>query len=86
MASRSVVVTVPEGLHARPAALFATLAAEQPTPVTVRRPDGPQVPAASLLSVLALGVRHGDEVLLEAEGPEGEAAVAALAEQLTPRR
>ncbi len=83
MASRTVVVKVPEGLHARPAAMFVKLAGEQPTPVTIRRPDGAPVPATSILSVMTLGVRAGDEVVLEADGPDGEAAVAALAEQLT---
>lgn len=83
MASRSVVVAVPEGLHARPAALFVRLAGEQPAPVTIRRPDGAPVLATSILSVMTLGVRAGDEVVLEAEGPDGEASVAALAELLT---
>ena len=82
MAWRSVVVTAPEGLHARPAALFVRLAAQQPTAVTVRRPAGAPVPATSILAVLALGLGAGDEVVLEADGPQGEAAVAALAEQL----
>lgn len=82
MASRSVIVTIPEGLHARPAAMFVKLAGEQATPVTIRRPDGAPVPATSILSVMTLGVRPGDEVLLEADGPDGEAAVAALADQL----
>lgn len=82
MASLSVVVTIPEGLHARPAAMFVKLAGEQPTPVTIRRPDGAPVPATSILSVMTLGVRAGDAVVLEADGPDGEAAVAALAAQL----
>lgn len=83
MTSRSVVVTIPDGLHARPAALLARLAGAQPTPVTIRRPDGPPVPAASVLSVLTLGLRPGDEVVLEADGPHADAAVEALAARLT---
>ena len=83
MASRSVVVAVPEGLHARPAAVFVRLAGQQAAPVTIRRPDGDPVPATSILSVMTLGVRAGDEIVLEADGPDGEAAVSALAEMLT---
>lgn len=83
MASRTVVVMIPEGLHARPAAMLVKLANEQPVDVTIRRPDGAPVPATSILSVMALGVQAGDEVLLEADGPHGEAAVAALAASLT---
>ena len=83
MATRTVVVTAAEGLHARSAALVVRLATQLPTRVTIRRPDGAPVPTTSILSVLALGVGPGDQVVLEADGPEAEAAVDALAAQLT---
>lgn len=83
MASRRVVVTIADGLHARPAAVFVRLASEQRAAVTVRRPDGPAVPATSILGVMTLDVRPGDEVILEADGPRAETAVAALAGWLT---
>lgn len=79
MVSRTVVVTIPEGLHARPAAVFAQAGAGLAIPVTVRRAGRRPAPAASLLSVLALGARAGDEVTLEAEGPGAEEAVETLA-------
>lgn len=82
MVARSVVVTIPEGLHARPAALFARAAAGLGVPVTVRRDGRSPAPAASLLAVMALGVRAGDEVTLEADGPGAEVALEALARVL----
>jgi len=82
MPSRTVVVGSASGLHARPAALFVAAAAAQPVRVTIRTADKPPVPANSMLSVLALGAKHGTEVTLEAEGDGAEAALAALADLL----
>ena len=82
--ARTVVVAAGDGLHARPAAIFVRLATQQAAPVTVRRPGGEPVPATSVLGVLSLRVRAGDEVTLEADGPDAAAAVDALAGYLTP--
>ena len=72
MPERRVVIGIAEGLHARPAALFARLAGEQPCPVTIRKPDGQPVNAASILSIMTLGARGGDEVVLAVpERPDG---------------
>lgn len=82
MPERRVTVAIAEGLHARPAALFAKLSAEQPVVVTIRRPDGEPVPASSILRLMALGVRAGDDVVLAAEGHEAETTLDTLAQYL----
>lgn len=79
MPQRSVAVGSSSGLHARPASLFVQAAARQPVRVTVARQGGDAVDARSLLSVLALGARHGDTVVLSAEGPQAEDALEELA-------
>lgn len=79
MPQRSVAVGSSSGLHARPASLFVQAAARQPVRVSVAREGGDAVDARSLLSVLALGARHGDTVVLSAEGPQAEEALEALA-------
>jgi phosphocarrier protein len=79
MAERRVTVGWPEGLHARPAAAFVRAATATGLPVTVSRPDGPPANAASLLAVLALGARGGDEVVLASDAPGAEAALDRLA-------
>ncbi|GAB2467873.1 HPr family phosphocarrier protein [Xylanimonas ulmi] len=76
MLERPVTVAIAEGLHARPAALFAQLAASQPVAVQITRPGGDPVPAASVLGVMALGAKAGDRVTLFAE--EDDAASASL--------
>jgi phosphoenolpyruvate---glycerone phosphotransferase subunit DhaM len=76
-ASSRAVLTDPEGLHARPAAELVKLAGRFESRVTVNGAD-----ARSLLAVLALGLRHGDAVTVEADGPDGPAAVEAVRELL----
>jgi len=79
VAERRVVVASRIGLHARPAALFSAAAGTVGVPVTIGKPGGPVVPAASILSVLTLSVSCGDEVVLRADGEGAEAALDALA-------
>lgn len=74
MPERTVVVASKVGLHARPAALFVKAAAEQPARVTIRK-DGDPVDASSILAIMTLGVEHGDEVTLAAEGEQADEAL-----------
>ena len=67
------------GLHARPAALVARLAAEQPVVVTIRKEGGEPVAAASLLNLMTLGAMHGDEVVLAADGDAAQSSLDKLA-------
>lgn len=63
MAERTVTVESTHGLHARPAALFAQAAAKATSAVTITKGDK-QVNAASILSVISLGVSKGDTVTI----------------------
>lgn len=78
MPERTVTVASKAGLHARPAAVFVKAAAEQPTPVTIRKPDGDPVDASSILAIMTLGVEQGDEVVLQADGDQADAALSNL--------
>jgi phosphocarrier protein HPr len=82
MPERTVVVGSKVGLHARPAALFVKAAASQTVAVTIAKPGGLPVPARSILSVLTLDAKGGQEVVLSAEGDGADAALDALAEML----
>jgi len=76
-----VITVVPEdGLHARPASAFVQTAGEYDAEITVAAADGDGRPARadSMLAVTGLGVKHGDDVRIEADGPEAEAALDAL--------
>lgn len=77
MPERTVVVASSHGLHARPAALFTQAAAKAGLPVTVRKGDR-TVDASSILGVISLGIDHGDEVVLAADGEGADEALTAL--------
>lgn len=62
MAQRTVTVAAEVGLHARPAALFVQAAAKAAGEVTVAKAGGDPVNAKSILAVLGLDVRHGQEI------------------------
>ena len=74
MTTRSAVIGSRIGLHARPAALFVQAASAASVSVFISKDGAEPVSARSILSVLALDARGGDEVVLSADG-EGSDAV-----------
>ena len=72
MASFEFVVTNPDGLHARPAAELVRLASTPGFQVTVGRPNQPPVTANSILSLLALGIRSGERIVVSIDGENTE--------------
>ena len=72
------------GLHARASAKFVKLASDFEAEIHVTR-DGVTVNALSIMGLLMLGAGNGCGIEITAEGPEAEAAVAALTD-LVQRR
>ena len=81
--TRTIRIGSSNGLHARPAKLFAQAVKDSGIPVTVTKGAGTPVNAASILGVIALGVEYGDYVTLTADGDTAEAVIDELAELLT---
>ncbi|PSJ38610.1 phosphoenolpyruvate--protein phosphotransferase [Allosphingosinicella deserti] len=75
---RAVVVTLPNGLHARPAARIAARAKAFTADLSLRAKGG-EARARSPVSVMALDIRAGDRVEIAASGEDAEAAAAAIA-------
>lgn len=72
------VINDPLGLHARPAGLLAKLAKPYAdTVITVTKGDK-TVKASQLMKLMSLAAKNGDEVVVAAEGPREEEAIAAL--------
>ena len=77
---RPLTITNKVGLHARPAALFVQTAARfKDTRVEVVK-DGTVRDAKSILGVLTLGVSQGTTIMVRADGPHADEAIAALAD------
>ncbi|HZP50661.1 HPr family phosphocarrier protein [Actinocrinis sp.] len=75
MAERIVTVASRVGLHARPAAVFVKAASAAPVPVTIAKEGKDPVSARSILAVLGLDVRQGDQVTITADGTGAEATL-----------
>lgn len=65
----------PAGLHARPAGELVSLAKSFAGSAVFISCGGRRVNAASMLSLLSLGLKGGSEVTVESENPEAMAAV-----------
>lgn len=79
MPRRTATIASSVGLHARPAALFVQQASESGLDVQISRPDEEPVDATSILGVMALGAKHGEQVEITAEGEGAEQVLDALA-------
>lgn len=76
---RTVHVTAPTGLHARPAALLARAVKALDAEVTLRRTgDDATASATSVMDIMGLGIDPGHDVEVIASGPDAAAAVAAV--------
>lgn len=82
MATRTVTIASTVGLHARPASLFVEAVSESGVDVEISRPGEDAVDAGSILGVMALGAKHGEEVVLSAEGEGAEAVLDRLGDLL----
>lgn len=66
-------ITDPVGIHARPAGMLAKAAKALSSTVTISRFDGKAVAADRLMSLMTLGIKQGDTVLVTVEGENEEA-------------
>ena len=69
--SRSVTIENAQGLHMRPAYLFAEEAARFDSTIEVVK-DDLRIDGKSVLSILTLGASKGTEIQLNATGPDAQ--------------
>ena len=67
----------PLGIHARPAGLLAKEAKKFTSVCTITR-DGQTKKLTQLMMLMSMGIRQGDTVTIQAEGPDEDAAIEAL--------
>ena len=72
-----ILLRYPQGLHARPAAVLAQKAKQFVATIHLRKGEA-SANAKSVVALMGLSTRKGDEVVLEASGPDADAAIAAL--------
>jgi phosphocarrier protein len=79
MAERRVTIGWAEGLHARPASIFVRAVTATGVPMTIAKPGGTPVNAASMLGLLGLGAEGGEEVVLTSDAEGADAALDRIA-------
>lgn len=79
---RTVTVVHPQGLHARPAAMFVQLAKRFRSRVTVKK-GRKVVDGKSIMGILTLAAGKGARVSLLVEGPDAHEALDHLSHVLT---
>lgn len=65
------------GIHARPAGLLAKRAKEFKSEITLKKGDRSAL-CSRLLSVMSLGIKQGDRVIVTAVGADEDEAAAAM--------
>ncbi|WP_394693105.1 HPr family phosphocarrier protein [Hyphobacterium sp.] len=75
--SKQVLITNQRGLHARASAKFVDMAASFDADIHVQRGDE-VVAASSIMDLLMLAAGPGTEITILADGPDADAALAAL--------
>lgn len=77
MREARLVIQNVEGFHARPCSAFVHMASRFRSDIFVGR-DGEEVNAKSLLGVMMLAAETGAELIVRADGPDEDEAIAAL--------
>ncbi len=77
MKAFTYTIQEPLGIHARPAGLLAREAKKFTSTCTITRGEDTKK-LTQLMMLMAMGVKQGEEVTIRAEGPDEEAAIAAL--------
>lgn len=80
MTSQEIILTAPSGMHARPAGELVKLV-KSLAPAKITLSNGVKtVNAASMLSVLSLGLKNGASIQVCADGGSEEEALAQVVE------
>ncbi len=74
MISKKVVIRNPEGLHMRPAAIFAEEMGRFECEITIRT-ENDEVNAKSILSIMTACIKCGEEIDLECDGKDEAEAI-----------
>ena len=79
MYEKSTIVKNKTGFHARPASVLVSTAMKFTSAISIETASK-KANAKSLISILSLGASKDTEIVIKAEGPDEEEAVAALLE------
>ncbi len=82
MISKTIKLNNPDGLHARPAALFVKKANGFQSELEIRSGDR-RVDGKSIIGIMSLGAFHGETITLTAMGVDEEEMIEQLSELIS---
>ncbi len=71
------IIKDPVGLHARPASILVQESTKFDSDIKIFA-NGKEANLKSIMSVMALGAKNGEEITIKAEGSDAEAAIESL--------
>ena len=81
MLKQTILVDSPLGIHLRPATAMCDQAIKYKSKISFNYGDGKTANAKSVISILASGVKCGDEITLIADGSDEEEALKTVSEK-----
>lgn len=79
MLEKTICVTNETGIHARPAAVLVKVAMKYQSDIFIYR-GGNEYDAKSIMNVMSMGVRKGEEIHLKINGPDETQAFQTITE------
>ena len=79
---KEIVIKSPQGLHARPAAMFVQIVSKYNSVVNVKV-GNERVSGRSIMGILTLGAQHNSIIRLEIEGDDANEVLTELENLLT---
>ena len=79
---KEIIIKNPQGLHARPAAMFVQIASKYNSHVTIQKGEE-KVNGKSIMGILTLGAQQNIKIILEVEGEDAQEAMVELEALLT---
>ncbi len=79
MIEKTIVITNPLGIHARPAALIVQEAAQFTAEIMFTKGDVANINGKSIMGIMMLAAENGAEVTISADGPDEEDAIEKIA-------
>ena len=71
---KEIIIKNPQGLHARPAAMFVQIASKYNSNVNVQKGQE-RVNGKSIMGILTLGAQHKSKIIIEVEGEDAEQVI-----------
>lgn len=82
MLTKELTIGLPDGLEARPVAMFVQIAGKYLSSVTIEY-KGRRVNAKSIMGMMSLGIARGESINIITEGTDEEEAMAGIMEYLS---